>query len=81
MEPYCPGKRLLRPGTFYPQFQILLVDCVRLYVLDPDAGLAFYCDRSGHELIWRTETSAGLRLRLPELNAELILQTETKDRK
>ena len=50
------------------------VDCVRLYVPDLEAGLAFYRDRLGHELIWRTETAAGLRL--PESDAELVLQTE-----
>ena len=50
------------------------VDCVRLYVPDLEAGLAFYRDRLGHELIWRTATSAGLRL--PESDTELVLQTE-----
>ena len=50
------------------------VDCVRLYVPDLEAGLAFYRDRLGHELIWRTETAAGLRL--PESDAEIVLQTE-----
>jgi predicted enzyme related to lactoylglutathione lyase len=50
------------------------VDCVRLYVPDLEAGLSFYRDRLGHTLIWRTETAAGLRL--PESDAELVLQTE-----
>jgi predicted enzyme related to lactoylglutathione lyase len=50
------------------------VDCVRLYVPDLEAGLAFYRDRLGHELIWRTGTAAGLRL--PESQAELVIQTE-----
>jgi predicted enzyme related to lactoylglutathione lyase len=50
------------------------VDCVRLYVPDLEAGLSFYRDRLGHELIWRTETAAGLRL--PESEAELVIQTE-----
>jgi len=50
------------------------VDCVRLYVPDLEAGLAFYRDRLGHELTWRTETAAGLRL--SESDAELVLQTE-----
>lgn len=52
------------------------IDCVRLYVPDLEAGLSFYCDRLGHELIWRTETASGLRL--PESDAELVLQTEEK---
>jgi predicted enzyme related to lactoylglutathione lyase len=50
------------------------VDCVRLYVPDLEAGLTFYRDQLGHALIWRTETAAGLRL--PESDAELVLQTE-----
>ena len=50
------------------------VDCVRLYVPDLEAGLAFYRDKLGHELIWRTPTAAGLRL--PETDAELVIQTE-----
>jgi lactoylglutathione lyase len=50
------------------------VDCVRMYVPDLEAGLAFYRDRLGHELIWRTATAAGLRL--PETDAELVIQTE-----
>lgn len=50
------------------------VDCIRLYVPDLEAGLSFYRDRLGHELLWRTETAAGLRL--PESEAELVLQTE-----
>jgi predicted enzyme related to lactoylglutathione lyase len=50
------------------------VDCVRLYVPDLEAGLSFYRDRLGHKLTWRTETAAGLRL--PESEAELVLQTE-----
>ena len=50
------------------------VDCLRLYVPDLEAGLAFYRDRLGHALIWRSATAAGLRL--PETDAELVIQTE-----
>jgi predicted enzyme related to lactoylglutathione lyase len=50
------------------------VDCIRLYVADLEAGLSFYRDRLGQQLIWRTATAAGLRL--PESEAELVLQTE-----
>ena len=50
------------------------VDCLRLYVPDLEAGLAFYRDRLGHELIWRSATAAGMRL--PETDAELVIQTE-----
>lgn len=54
------------------------VDCVLLPVPDLEAGLAFYRDRLGHALIWRTQTAAGLRL--PESEAELVIQTENERR-
>jgi len=50
------------------------LDCLRLYVTDLEAGLAFYRDRLGHELIWRSATAAGLRM--PDMDAELVIQTE-----
>jgi predicted enzyme related to lactoylglutathione lyase len=50
------------------------VDSLQVPVPDLEAGLAFYRDRLGHELIWRTATAAGLRL--PESNAEIVIQTE-----
>jgi len=50
------------------------VDCVRLYVPDLEAGLAFYRDQLGHELIWRTGEAAGLRL--GESDTEIVLHTE-----
>jgi predicted enzyme related to lactoylglutathione lyase len=49
------------------------VDCVRIPVPDLESGLAFYRDRLGHEVIWRTGTDAGLRL--PGGGTELVLQT------
>src|SRR5258708_39573141 len=53
------------------------VDCVRLYVTNLEAGLAFYRDKLGHQLIWRTERAAGLRL--PESETEIVLQTERRE--
>src|SRR5512136_1313403 len=53
------------------------IDCLQLPVPDLEAGLAFYRDRLGHELIWRTEKAAGLRL--PGSEAELVLQAETPE--
>jgi predicted TPR repeat methyltransferase len=50
------------------------IDSVQIPVPDLEAGLAFYRDQLGHELIWRTSTSAGLRM--PETDAELVLQTQ-----
>ena len=49
------------------------VDCLRLPVPDLAAAIAFY-EGLGHGVIWRRETSAGLRL--PDTDAELVLQTE-----
>jgi predicted enzyme related to lactoylglutathione lyase len=49
------------------------VDCVQLPVPDLDAALAFYRDRLGHPLLWRTGTAAGLRL--PDSDTELVLTT------
>jgi predicted enzyme related to lactoylglutathione lyase len=50
------------------------VDAIQIGVPDLEAGLAFYRDRLGHQLIWRTEQAAGLRL--PDTDTELVLQTE-----
>jgi catechol 2,3-dioxygenase-like lactoylglutathione lyase family enzyme len=47
------------------------VDCHSIPVADLDAALAFYCDGLGHELIWRDDSAAGLRL--PDSDAELVL--------
>ncbi len=49
------------------------VDCIRLAVDDLGTAIAFY-ESLGHELIWRRRAAAGLRL--PESDAELVLQTE-----
>ena len=50
------------------------VDCVQIPVADLEAGLAFYQDALGHQLIWRTDTAAGLRL--ADSATELVVQTE-----
>jgi predicted enzyme related to lactoylglutathione lyase len=43
-------------------------------VPDLEAGLAFYRDALAHELLWRTETSAGLLM--PDGDAEIVIHTE-----
>ena len=53
------------------------LDCLLLPVPDLEAGLKFYRDKLGHELIWRTKTAAGLRL--PDTDAELVLHAEFKE--
>lgn len=50
------------------------VDCLQVPVPDLDAALAFYRDQLGHTLNWRSESGAGLRM--PESDAEIVLQTE-----
>lgn len=55
------------------------VDCVRFHVADLEAGLAFYRDLLGHELIWRSANAAGLRM--PETEAEIVLHTEDEGQK
>ena len=57
-----------------PEPLVRKIDCIRLYVADLDAGLAFYRDRLGHALIWRTSEAVGLRL--PETDAEIVLHAE-----
>ena len=62
----------MQANTSEPLFQ--KVDCLRLYVSDLEAGLAFYRDALGHALIWRIETAAGLRL--SHTDTEIVLLTE-----
>ena len=53
------------------------VDCLQIPVSDLEAALTFYRDKLGHPLLWRTETAAGLRM--PESEAELVIQTERRE--
>jgi catechol 2,3-dioxygenase-like lactoylglutathione lyase family enzyme len=53
------------------------VDCVRFYVPDPEAGLAYYRDRLGHRLVWRTVDAAGLAM--PGSDAEIVLQRKSRE--
>ena len=55
-----------------PLFQ--KIDCLQIPVPDLEAGLAFYRDKLGHELIWRTGSAAGLQM--PETDTEIVIQTE-----
>ena len=57
-----------------PEPLIRKVDCAQIQVPNLDAGLAFYRDQLGHQIIWRTERAAGLRL--PDTDAEIVLQIE-----
>jgi len=51
----------------------LNIDCHSLPVADLDAAIEFY-KSLGQELIWRTHTSAGLRLG----DSELVLHTDSR---
>ena len=57
-----------------PEPLIRKVDCIQIQVPDLDAGLAFYRDQLGHQLVWRTERAVGLRM--PDTDAEIVLQIE-----
>lgn len=50
-----------------------MVDCVRLSVASIEAGLAFYRDQLGLELIWQTKQEVGLRM--PNDETEIVLHT------
>ncbi len=55
-----------------PLFQ--KIDCIRLHVSNLDDALAFYRDRLGHQLVWRSDQALGLRM--PGTDAEIVLYTE-----
>ncbi|MCH7800182.1 MAG: VOC family protein [Chloroflexi bacterium] len=48
------------------------VDSVQFYVPDIEAGVRYYRDMLGHEIIWRTESAVGFRL--PDSEAEIVIQ-------
>jgi len=64
----------IQPQPYPPTALFNKVDCIRLYVADLESGLAFYRDRLGHPLIWRTGQAAGLHM--PGTAAEIVIQTE-----
>lgn len=53
------------------------VDCIRLSVPDLEEGLAFYRDRLGLQMVWRTALAAGLRM--ADTDTEIVLHTEEKE--
>ena len=52
------------------------VDCIRLCVQNLDSGIAFYRDRLGLEIVWKTQHAVGLRM--PDDTTEIVLHTELK---
>jgi adenosylhomocysteine nucleosidase len=61
----------VRPELPAPAPLFKKVDCLRLPVSDLESGLAFYRDKLGQVLIWRTDEAAGLRM--PGSEAELVI--------
>ena len=55
-----------------PLFQ--KVDAMQFYVPDIEAGIRYYRDMLGHEVIWRTESGVGFRM--PGTEAEIVIQNE-----
>ncbi|MEU4602731.1 VOC family protein [Kribbella sp. NPDC023972] len=51
------------------------VDAVTVRVPELDAGLEFYRDRLGHELVWRNDEIGQAGLRLPDSDTEIVLAT------
>lgn len=50
------------------------IDCLLLKVDNLEAGLMFYSEKLGHEILWKTSTAAGLKL--PNSEAELVISIE-----
>jgi lactoylglutathione lyase len=48
------------------------IDCLSLPVKDIEAALEFYHERLGLELVWRTDSAAGLRM--ADNDGELVLR-------
>jgi lactoylglutathione lyase len=52
------------------------VDCLSLKVSNIDSAISFYRSKLGHELIWKTETAAGLAM--PDTDTELVVHTDAR---
>ena len=51
------------------------IDAVTIPVPDLDAGLGFYRDRLGHQMLWRNDAIGQAGLGLPGSDSELVLAT------
>lgn len=51
------------------------VDAVTIRVTSIDAGLSFYRDQLGHQLLWRNDDIGQAGLGLPEGETEIVLTT------
>ncbi|MFW9844012.1 MAG: VOC family protein [Candidatus Thorarchaeota archaeon] len=50
------------------------IDCVRIPVTNLEEGIAFYSKKLKHELLWKTDIAAGLKL--SQDKSEIVLYTE-----
>ena len=50
------------------------IDCVRIPVTNLEDGISFYSKKLNHELIWKTDTAAGLMMSGDR--SEIVLYTE-----
>jgi predicted enzyme related to lactoylglutathione lyase len=76
-EPRAAAEAIAKDVAFKEYTDVALfrnIDCLQIPVPELEAGLAFYRDKLDHELVWRTDTAAGLRM--PETDAEIVIQTE-----
>jgi RimJ/RimL family protein N-acetyltransferase/predicted enzyme related to lactoylglutathione lyase len=74
LEPEWRARQTASGAPFLPAPLVHKVDALQIPVPDLDAGLSFYRDRLGHEILWRSQTAVGLRM--PETDAEIVLQVE-----
>ncbi|QDP96237.1 VOC family protein [Microlunatus elymi] len=58
-----------------PAGLLRMVDAVMIAVPDLNAGLAFYRDRLGHQLLWRNDSIGQAGLRCPDSATEIVLST------
>jgi catechol 2,3-dioxygenase-like lactoylglutathione lyase family enzyme len=56
-----------------PEAVFRKIDCHMLRAPDLDAAIAFYRDRLGQKLVWKTDIAAGFAM--PDTDAELVVHT------
>ena len=49
------------------------IDCYLLFVPDLEKGIKLYSEKLGHEMLWKRDDSAGLKM--PDSNTEIVLST------
>jgi predicted enzyme related to lactoylglutathione lyase len=75
VRPEASGKGPVEPSRRQAYPLLRKVDAVTIPVPDLDSGLAFYRDRLGHVLLWRSDALGQAGLQLPESDTEIVLTT------